>query len=109
MPAEVIRQCAARLGEPGRRHLQAWDLVKAIDEANGIKSARSIYRRLCVPLSNFTVHASGGTLLRHVRRSGKLARRASRSWNRRSPPRQGTDPVLVSVPGKPNRGVINFG
>jgi hypothetical protein len=87
VPAEVIRQCAARLGEPSRRYLGAWDLVEAIDKANGNTGARSIYRRFYVPLSNFTVHASGGTLLRHVRRNGKLARRPSRSWNRRSPAR----------------------
>jgi hypothetical protein len=86
-PAEVIRQSAARLGEPSRRRLGPWDLAEAIDKANGNKSARSIYRRLYVPLSNFTVHASGGTLLRHVGRKGKLARRPSRSWNRRSPAR----------------------
>jgi hypothetical protein len=86
VPAEVIRQCAARLGEP-RRPPKVWDLAEAIDKANGSKSARSIYRRLYVPLSNFTVHASGGTLLRHVGRNEKLTRRPSRSWNRRSPAR----------------------
>ena len=47
----------------------------------------SIDRQLYVPLSNFTVHASGGTLLRHVGRNRKLARRPLRSWNRRSPAR----------------------
>ena len=56
-------------------------------KANGNSQARSIYRRLYIPLSNFTVHASGGTLLRHVRRDGGLRRRPSRSWNRRSPAR----------------------
>jgi hypothetical protein len=51
----------------------------AIDKANGDakKSARGIYNRLYRPLSNFTVHASGGTLMRHVRRKGRLRRRPS--------------------------------
>ncbi len=87
VPAQVIRDCVARLGEPSRSYLRVWDMVKAIDEANGNKTARSVYRRLYVPLSNFTVHASGGTLLRHVRRDGRLRWRPSRSWTRRSPAR----------------------
>lgn len=87
VPAQVIRDCMARLGEPSRRHLDVWGMVTAIDKANGNNMARSIYRRLYTPLSNFTVHASGGTLLRHVRRDGELGRRPSRSWNRRSPAR----------------------
>ena len=72
MPARVLRACAAGLGDPRRKHLAPWDLVEAIDEANGNKAARSIYRRLYVPLCNYTVHASGGTLLRHVHRKGSL-------------------------------------
>ena len=87
VPEQVVRDCVARLGKPSRRHLDVWAMVKAIDEANGNSQARSIYRRLYIPLSNFTVHASGGTLLRHVRRDGGLRRRPSRSWNRRSPAR----------------------
>ena len=87
VPAEVIRQCIARLGEPGRRHVRVWDMVKVVDEANGNNSAREIYRRLYVPLSNFTVHANGGTLLRHVGRGDKLTDRPARTWNRRSPVR----------------------
>jgi hypothetical protein len=68
--------------------LAPWDLVEAIDEANGNKAARSIYRRLYVPLSNYyTVHASGGTLLRHVHRKGSLRWRPFRAWARRSPAR----------------------
>ena len=87
VPAQVVRDCIARLGEPSSRHLDVWTMVKAIDEANGNSLARSIYRRLYIPLSNFTVHASGGTILRHVRRDGRLRRRPSRSWSRRSPVR----------------------
>jgi hypothetical protein len=87
VPAQVIRDCAARLGKPSRRYLSPWDLVRAVDEANRNQAARSVYRRLYVPLSNFTVHASGGTLLRHVRRDGRLRWRPSRGWDRRSPAR----------------------
>ena len=87
MPARVLRACAARRGDLRRKHLAPWDLVEAIDEANGNKAARSIYRRLYVPLSNYTVHASGGTLLRHVHRKGSLRWRPSRAWARRSPAR----------------------
>jgi hypothetical protein len=78
VPAQVIRDCVARLGESSRRYLGVWEMVEAIDEANGTKAARSLYRRLYVPLSNFTVHARGGTLLRHVRRGGFLLLRRIR-------------------------------
>lgn len=86
-PEQVIQDCVARIGQPSRKYLTVWDMVKAIDEANGNKAARSIYRRLYVPLSNFTVHANGGTLLRHVRPNGSLRRRPSRSCARRTPAR----------------------
>jgi hypothetical protein len=86
-PEQVIRDCVARLGNPSNKYLTVWDMVKAIDEENGNKAARSIYRRLYIPLSNYTVHANGGSLLRHVGRNGRLHRRPSRSWGRRSPAR----------------------
>ena len=86
VPVDVVRKCAEALGAPRRRYLGPWEMVAAIDEVNGSKSARSIYRRLYAPLSNFTVHASGGTLMRHVR-TGTLSPRPSRTWNRRSPAR----------------------
>lgn len=87
VPARVIRECVARLGTPSHRYLSVWSMVTAIDEANGNEAARSVYRRLYVPLSNYTVHANGGTLMRHVGRNGKLHRRPSRAWGRRSPAR----------------------
>jgi hypothetical protein len=87
VPESVIRDCVERLGVPAQRHISPWVLVDGIDKANGNKSARSLYRRLYIPLSNFTVHASGGTLLRHVRRNGRLSPRPSAAWNRRSPAR----------------------
>ena len=86
VPAAVIRQCAAKLGDPGPSP-KVWQMAKAVDDANGNTAARDIYHRLYVPLSNFTVHASGGTLMRHVRRNDRLSARPSRSWNRRSPAR----------------------
>jgi hypothetical protein len=85
--AIVIRECARALGEPAKTHLSPWDMVRAIDDANDNTAARSIYRRLYLPLSHFTVHASGGTLLRHVSTRGKLRRRPAKTWARRSPAR----------------------
>jgi hypothetical protein len=87
VPAQVIRECVTRLGTPSDRYLSVSGMVKAIDAANGNNAARSIYRRLYAPLSNYAVHANGGTLMRHVGRNGKLRRRPSRTWGRRSPAR----------------------
>ena len=64
-------------------------MVQAIDTANGNKAARDIYRRLYQPLSNFTVHAGGGTLMRHVGSSEAIRARPASAWNRRSPVRVG--------------------
>jgi len=89
VPAEVIRDCTAALGVPADRYLGVREMAEAIDKANGDagKSAQGIYSRLYGPLSNFTVHASGGTLMRHVRRNGRVRQRPSRSLARRSPAR----------------------
>ena len=87
VPARVIQDCVVKIGQPSRKYLSVWEMVQAIDGANGNEAARSIYRRLYIPLSNFTVHANGGTLLRHVRSSGKIRRRPSRSCARRTPVR----------------------
>jgi hypothetical protein len=87
VPEQVIRKCVARLGSPSDRYLSVWGMVTAIDAANGNTAARSIYRRLYVPLSNYSVHANGGTLMRQVSGNGKLRRRPSRAWGRRSPVR----------------------
>jgi hypothetical protein len=86
VPAAVIRECAAKLGKPGASP-KAWDMAKIVDAANGNSYAQDVHRRLYVPLSNFTVHASGDTLMRHVRRNDRLATAPSRAWNRRSPAR----------------------
>ncbi len=87
VPVTVIRECTAALGEPADRYLGVAEMADAIDKASGDekKPARGIYNRLYGPLSNFTVHASGGTLMRHVRRKGGLRERPSRAWARRSP------------------------
>ena len=83
----MIRECVRALGEPAKTHLTPWEMVKAIDDANDNTAARSIYRRLYLSLSHFTVHASGGTLLRHVSTRGRLRRRPAKAWTRRSPAR----------------------
>ena len=62
-------------------------MAKIADEAIGAYAVRDLYQRLYVPLSNFTVHAGSGSLLRHVRSGGAVHRRPARSWNRRSPAR----------------------
>jgi len=54
-------------------------MVDAIDKANGNTSALGIYRTLYGPMSNFSVHASGGTLMPHIRPDGKLRARPCRS------------------------------
>lgn len=87
VPESVIRECVVRLGAPAKAHLGVWEMVKVIDDANGNKAGGAIYRRFYVPLSNFTVHAGSGTLLRHVRRHGRLRYRPARAWFRRSPAR----------------------
>jgi hypothetical protein len=88
-PAAVIRECTAALGQAAEKYLVVAEMANAIDKANGDpqKSARGIYDRLYGPLSNFTVHASGGTLMRHVRGNGRVRQRPSRSAARRSPAR----------------------
>jgi len=86
VPADVIRQCAAKLGQP-RPAPKVWRMAETVDNANGNTTARDIYHRLYMPLSNFTVHANGVTLMRHVNQDGRLSTRPSRSWNRRSPAR----------------------
>lgn len=86
-PASVIRECVRVLGEPARTHLTPWEMVQAIDDANGNRAARSVYRRLYLSLSHFSVHAGGGTLLRYVSARGKLRRRPVKAWTRRAPAR----------------------
>lgn len=86
-PASVIRECVRALGEPAKSHLTPWEMVQAIDDANDNMAARNIYRRLYLSLSHFTVHAGGGTLIRHVNSRGKLRRRPTKAWTRRAPAR----------------------
>jgi hypothetical protein len=81
---DVVKRCVAALGQPAKSYLTVRAMVEVIDKANGNNSALAIYRQFYGPLSNFTVHASGGTLMRHVGRRGRLKRRPSKSWTRRS-------------------------
>ena len=113
-PASVIRECARALGEPAKAHLTPWDMVQAIDDANDNKAARSIYRRLYLSLSHFTVHAGGGTLIRHVSARGKLRWRPVKAWTRRAPARvidaaTGTLAAdLARHAGKPDAQLIRY-
>jgi hypothetical protein len=113
VPPDVIRQCAAMLGKPGPAP-KVWHMAETIDNANADTTARDIYRRLYMPLSHFTVHAGGGTLIRHVRRDEKLSARPSRSWNRRSPSRvaDATTGILAAAlaheAGAPTRNLIRY-
>jgi hypothetical protein len=113
-PASVIRECARALGEPAKAHLTPWDMVQAIDDANGNKAARSIYRRLYLSLSHFIVHVGGGTLIRHVSVRGKLRRRPTKAWSRRAPARMidaatGTLAAdLAQHAGKPDAQLIRY-
>jgi hypothetical protein len=113
-PAEIIRACIRRLGEPARRHVQPWDMVQAVDTANGNKAARDIHRRLYQPLSNFTVHAGGGTLMRHTGPGEAIRARPSKAWNRRSPARVGDamtglmGAVLAQHQGAPYAGLMTY-
>lgn len=85
-PREVIDQCIAAIGEP-RRGPTVWTMAERVDEAMKGDDVRSLYRRLYIPTSNFTVHASAGSLLRHVGPGGKLRRRPGRAGARRAPAR----------------------
>jgi len=88
LPAGVVRKSIAQLGPVAAGHLNIWrDIVTVIDNANGNDSAAAIYRIFYAPLSNFTIHAGGGTLMRHIRRGDRLRQRPVRAWNRRSPAR----------------------
>ena len=46
MPARVIRECTAALGEPADRYLGVSEMADGTDKANGNKSARGIYNLL---------------------------------------------------------------
>lgn len=113
VPADVIRQSAERLGKPSPAP-KVWRMVKTVDSANANVAARDVYSRLYVPLSHFTVHAGGGTLIRHVRRGDRLSARPSRAWNRRSPARVADAmtgllaAALAQETGKPTEELLDY-
>lgn len=72
-PASVIRECARALGEPAKTHLTPWEMVQAIDDANDNKAARSIYRRLYLSLSHFSVHPAVAPCSATSARGGSFA------------------------------------
>jgi hypothetical protein len=91
-----------------------WEMVQAIEDANDNRAAWSIYRRLCLSLSHFTVHAGGGTPLRHASAQGKLCRRSVKAWTRRAPARvidgaTGTHAAdLAQHAGRPDARLIRY-
>jgi hypothetical protein len=113
VPADVIAECVAALGT-SRSPLKVWDMVLAIDAANDNTAARYMYQAFYVPLSEFTVHANGGTLMRHVRRHDKLASRPLRASSRRSPVRvaDGVTALLAAAiaadSGKPHQKLVAY-
>jgi hypothetical protein len=60
------------------------EMAETIATKTGESSATEHYDRLYVPLSTFYSHASGGALLRHVKRDGKVADEPSNVWAARS-------------------------
>jgi hypothetical protein len=89
-------------------------MAKTVDSANANAAARDICSRFYVPLSHFTVHAGGGTLIRHVRRGDSLSARPSRAWNRRSPARAADGmtgifaAALAQEAGKPTEELLGY-
>jgi hypothetical protein len=113
VPAQVVRDCTAPLGVARRRYLGVSEMVAAIDTTNGNKQARSIYNRLYGPLSNFTVHAGGGTLMRHrgaTVNDATVIQSARPRWPTRQRLRDGTRTrrssdlgTSASCPGQPDQ------
>jgi hypothetical protein len=62
VPARVIRECTAALGEPADRYLGVSEMADGTDKANGNKSARGIYNLLYGLISSSPVHASGSAV-----------------------------------------------
>ena len=93
---------------------KVWRMAKTVDSANANAAARDICSRLYVPLSHFTVHAGGGTLIRHVMPGGSLSARPSRAWNRRSPARVADGmtglfaAALAQEAGKPTEELLGY-
>jgi hypothetical protein len=114
IPEEVIDECIRRLGTP-RPAKTVWRMAEIADKDTGEYAARDLYQRLYVPLSNYTVHAGAGSLLRHVRAGGAIRRRPARSWNRRSPARVADTcagylaAVVAHETGQPQQRFIRYG
>ena len=88
MPTAVVDECIRRLaqGTPARGPSPEF-MARKIDKATGGAAAVSLYERFYRPTASLAVHASGLTLMRHVRADDTLARRPRRVWARRSPAR----------------------
>jgi hypothetical protein len=114
MPEDILNECIRRLAVP-RKAPALWDMAETVDRATGSKAATDLYQRLYVPLSNFTVHAGAGSLMRHVRSGGAITRRPARSWNRRSSARVADActgylaAVIADSSGQPAQRFIRYG
>lgn len=82
-PAGLIEDVVTQIGAPA----VAPDVRKMAETvANSTEDtvATDLYDRLYVPLSTFSVHATGDALLRHVRAASRLSDKPSRVWTMRS-------------------------
>ena len=86
--ADVLAESIQRLdlGEPARGP-GVEEMARVVDTATGASIATGLYNRFYRPTPNLAIHAGASSLLRHVRSDGRVARRPSRVWGRRSPAR----------------------
>jgi hypothetical protein len=85
IPASVLEECIRRLGygQPAKGPtVEA--MATFVDRSVGGRAAIDLYDRFYRPSSTLTLHGGGLSLLRHVREDGRLSRRPSRTWARRS-------------------------
>jgi hypothetical protein len=88
VPRDVLDECIRRLdaGTPADGP-KVWVMAEKVDTATGSTIAISLYNRFYRPTSNLAIHAGAASLLRHVRGDGKITRKPSRIWGRRTPAR----------------------
>jgi len=88
LPADVLAECILRLnlGQPARGP-STEAMARLVDKATGGSAVIDLYKRFYRPTSNLAIHASGMSLMRHVRADDRLTGRPGRVWTRRSPVR----------------------
>lgn len=82
-PKQLILDFAKTFGD--LRALNVRDLARQVDQQVGADVASELYERLYPATSTFFVHGSVASLLRHVKRNGKLRDRPGMPWALRSP------------------------